>query len=556
MEYRIENTSSPHAISSFLFFFILYSLFFIPVGAHAADVEYISLQDSEGDTALMRKKTLGTEAWYQCAFSTGACTEVASTTKLSHAAPSSLAGFRSLLPSGATWLTISPDGRYLAFYIAATQSRGKRTFGVYDVQEQKTYTKDETLGYWDLLTEGIRIFSFSPDSKTLLYLDDIKNHPTLYKVDLASLSGSTLVSSKMFAREYDIADVGWISTDTLLFVANRDNPYAWALYEYTISSGALKKVADNVSYGVNLKKVGEEFYYAEASSKGVRGKIYNPSTKKVRGFDIPSSPALESNGKLVKSLKHGLSGVFLLESSKRSKTLLVWLHGGPFRQTSLGYHPYLSYNGYDWALEVARRSDVGVLKIDYPGSMGYGRPFAESLLKNVGVKDAKDTASAISDFAKRNGYTSVYLMGNSYGGYLALKLLVENPTLFKGAFSIAGVMDWTTMLTNLADSIFNVQFGGAPDETNYALYNNASVYNKVGNLTTQKIILMHGDADMTIPYRQSEGLSIYLNSINKTHSFITLPGEDHVFKKPESYELLCLTTLSFVGKADTGLCAI
>jgi dipeptidyl aminopeptidase/acylaminoacyl peptidase len=530
-------------------------LFLLPCAALAGDIEYASVQDLEGDTAIVRKMTLGTESWFQCSVSTGVCIGTASTTRLTHPA-SPVPAIRQLLPAGASWVTLSSDGRYVAFYIASTLSRGKRTFGVYDVQTGATYTKDEEVSYWDLLTEGIRIFSFSPDGKILIYLDDIKIHPTFYKVDLEKLSGTTLVSTKMFAKEYTIADVVWKDNDTLLYIANRESPYNWDLYEYTISTGALKKVVHNVSYAVNLKKVGEEYLYAEVDENGTRPKVYNPTTRTTRAFSLPSSPALTSLGKRVTSLKNGLSGVFLLESSKNSDTLLVWLHGGPFRQTSLGYHPYLSYEGYDWALEVARRSNVGVLKIDYPGSMGYGRPFAESIRKQVGVKDAKDTAEAIIDFAKRNRYTKVYLMGNSYGGYLALKLLVDNPKTFKGAFSVGGVADWTTMLNHLDNSIFNVQFGGPPQESNYDLYAKASIYNGVGNLTDQKIILMYGDSDMTISPNQSKGLSTYLNSIGKTHSAIGLPGEDHVFKKPESFEILCLTTLSFVGRTDTGQCAV
>lgn len=86
----------------------------------------------------------------------------------------------SVLPSGASWLTLSPNGRFVAFYIPATQSRGMRTFGVVDTVTNTVSTFDETTTYWDLLTEGTTLFAFSPDSSKLLYLSDREGYPTLY----------------------------------------------------------------------------------------------------------------------------------------------------------------------------------------------------------------------------------------------------------------------------------------------------------------------------------------------------------------------------------------
>jgi len=460
-----------------------------------------------------------------------------------------------MLPSGTSWTQVSPDGRFVAFYIAATQTRGERTFGILDTSNQEVYMKTEPLKYWDLLTEGIRIFAFSPDSSSLIYIDDIKNQPTLYRVTLSSLKpgSKTFTSKKMFAREYAVTDVAWKDAGTILFVANRENPYLYSLYEYTLKSGALAKLADNVSYAVPLEKVGNAYLFATADSAGVRPSVYDVTSKKIESFSLPPGNAPISSGKAVK-LKDGLSGVFLLESNKNSDTLLVWLHGGPYRQTSLGYHPFMSYGGYDWVLENARTSNVGVLKLDYPGSAGFGRLFAESLTGKVGVKDAIDAKAAIKDFAARNGYKNIYLMGNSYGGYLALKLLVDTPTMYKGAISINGVADWLTLLSNLNDSIFNVQFGGPVNEENYALHADASIYNGIGNLTTEEVVLVHGDKDMTIPYSESKGLSTALGLIGKDVKLVTFSGEDHVFKKPESFETLCKTVLETTGVTDTGKC--
>jgi dipeptidyl aminopeptidase/acylaminoacyl peptidase len=515
------------------------------------------------EAVRIRQSTITAENWYTCTINDGTCIETASTTVLVQATSTpilpSLSTIRAALPAGSTRLTRSPDNRYVAFYIPATQTRGERTFGIIDTTTLETFTKTEPVAYWDLLTEGIRVFSFSPDGKTLLYISDEKNHPTLYSVDLSvPPTNGTLRSTKLFTREYTVADVAWVDSETILFIANRENPYLWTLYQYSLKANTLAKIQDNADYSTNIERAGSVFLFGETTQTGTRPAIYDHATKIVRYFTLPTTDALSSEGKVVTTLKHNLGGVFLLEANKNSDTLLVWLHGGPYRQASTLYHPYQSYGGYDWVLENARRANVGVLKLDYPRSAGFGRTFAESLTGKVGVVDVQKSSEAIADFAKRNGYKNVYLMGNSYGGYLALRLLVEEPKLYKGAFSINGVTDWLTMLTALDSSIFNVQFGGtvSDENANHTLYANASIYNRASNLAGQKVVLMHGENDTTIPSRQSSGFATFLSSIGKSHLYIPLPEENHVFKKQESFTLLCHTALAFVEKDSASSCRL
>lgn len=538
-------------------------LFISPAILHAGTINYAHVTEHTEEVAIVRQSSLTHDAWFSCLFRDQSCATVASSTTLTVSSTPQLSPtfseIRPLLPLGATNLTRSPDNQYIAFYIPGTHTRNQRTFGVIYLPTSTISLKTEPVHYWDLLTEGIRIFSFSPDGKTLLYISDEKGYPTLYRVDLTTPpQAGVLKSTKMFTRDYTVADVIWKDDNTLLFIANRDNPYNYALYQYSLHTHELKKLRDNASYATRLTRIGNLILFSEITDSGVRPVFYHTETGLFKNFNLPDTGAKKIQGKVVTTLKEGLSGVFFLEENKNSDTLIVWLHGGPYRQASLYYHPYKSYGGYDFVLEKARSAQVGILKLDYPGSAGFGRVFAESLTGNVGKEDVRKSSVAIADFAKRNGYKNVYLMGNSYGGYLALRLLVENPSLYKGAFSINGVTDWTTMLTALDSSIFNVHFGGTvgDENDNYNLYAQASVYNRAEKITNQKIILMHGTSDRTIPSRQSEGFATFLTSIGKAVTYIPLQGEDHVFSKPESFTLLCETTLLFVGKSKTGHCAL
>lgn len=532
-----------------------------PLFSLAAEIDYARVNQHSDTEVLIKRNSFSKEAWYRCSIKTSTCAVADENMSIlapgANVTPPHMLAYRALLPAGAGSLHRSPDGRYIAFYVPATQSRKERTFGVMDTTDLSIYTKTSAVPYWDLLSEELnRYYGFSPDSKTLIYLDDVQDHPTPYKVDLATLGtkGSQLPSARLFSKKYSVVDLVWKDDNTVYYIANRDNPYAWALYQLNVDTYVLKKIADNVSYADTLWIKGDKLLFAQNDGNGLRPALFDISNNAIGYFNLPAWESEKTQGKVVR-LASGLSGVFLLEESGWSDTLVVWLHGGPYRQAAEEYHPFLSYGGYDWVLEKLRDEDVGVLKLDYPGSSGFGRVFAESITGGVGTIDSKKASAAIADFASRNGYTNVYVMGNSYGGYLALKLLVDYPKLIDGAFSINGVADWLTLLTKLDTSIFNVQFHGTVDDTNRAAYQQASIYNFVGRITNQKVILMHGDKDSTIPYTQSEGLSTYLTLNGKNIQFIKLADEDHVYKKPESFETLCKTAFALTNRAGDAACS-
>ena len=449
----------------------------------------------------------------------------------------------SAFPSGASWITLSPNGKYAAYYIPATQSRGQRTFGVVDLVADKTYTYDEANTYWDLLTEGTTLFAFSPDSARLTYLSDRNGYPTLYEVSLSSLATAGIAGSQMITKPYSVSDFIWKDNGTLLFTANRENALSYSLYSYAPVSGALTKVADNISYDAGMLKVGQNVLFSRIQGPARIVSSYNLISGAITNFSVPGF-ATEANapGQIVKAGE--LSGVWN-QPAQATKKLVVWLHGGPYRQISPVYHSYFGYAGYDWLLDRVDEANVAVLKLDYPGSQGYGKTFAESITGNVGTGDVAKTEAAVKAFAAQHGYTDVYLLGNSYGGYLALKMLVENPGAYEGAFSINGVTDWDILTTNLRTSIFNVQFGGVPNAQNGALYDNASIIANLKNLDGQKVVVAHGNADMTVPYAQSRLFSEALEAADIDHTFLTYDGEDHVYAKEETFIDLCEEVLSF-----------
>lgn len=473
-----------------------------------------------------------------------------------------------------SFVQISPDARFVAYYSAATMGAPTRNFRIVDISKAKMYTLSEKVPYWDLLSEESVLFQFSPDGKFLLYKDDRDGPQTLYKVDLAKLvklKGNTFLGTRLFTKKYSVSDFMLTDSRTLLYLANRATPLRWDLYSYDLVSGALKTILINASYAPTLKRAGDLVFVNQLTSWGSQVLAYNPKTGVLRalpastgtfatlksGTDI-TLPGGASGG-AAGGTSSNVHGALLLPDNFNPKTphkFVIWLHGGPYRETSLGYHPYYSYGVYDWMLEGLRASGVVVLKLDYSGSFGYGRQFAESLQNNVGVKDVKDTLAALATLKKKYNLSETHLMGVSYGGYLALRSLVEKPTSFASAIVINGVSDWLTLVNNNPDTIFAADFKGPLTVANEKIYDRASIWGKIPSLTTQKVVLLHSTADSEISFSQSTKVAGILQSAGKNVQLIRLEGDDHVLNYQSSAVTICKTTFQTLGIEPGDKCAL
>lgn len=125
-------------------------------------------------------------------------------------------------------------------------------------------------------------------------------------------------------------------------------------------------------------------------------------------------------------------------SKKNPAPLVVVPHGGPWVRENWGYDgeaQFLASRGY------------AVLKPNYRGSPGYDWMFPETdewdfLKMHFDVTDATKAiiASGLVDPQR------IAIMGGSFGGYLALAGVVNDPTLYRCAVTIAGVFDWEKLI--------------------------------------------------------------------------------------------------------------
>ena len=208
-------------------------------------------------------------------------------------------------------------------------------------------------------------------------------------------------------------------TNSFYISNTKDDPYNWQLHHADTFRDTDEVVASNVSYVDEIKKVSTGVVFNVLQKDGYGPAVYNVAKKEVEYFKIPNIQNYFSNT-IEKVVTIEKNHAVIMEPASIDKeknyTLVVWLHGGPPRQASFIYHPYLSYGTYDSILQLLQKNNVIVIKLDYRGSFGYGQDYIDSIKGQIGKGDVTDVMDTIKYMRTNYDIDKVYLMGNSYGG--------------------------------------------------------------------------------------------------------------------------------------------
>ncbi len=433
-----------------------------------------------------------------------------------------------------SFLQISPNGSYVTGYNYATLTHELWRFS----DGKKLVTPSSMQSYLEM----------SGDESKLAFLEDVKGFRTLFTMETNDLGSASPKSLKQVTKPSTETEDYLFVDDTLFYMANVEGPLEWDIYSYL--NGSSKQIDTDVSYGDYMKLVrtkgGNMLAYLKVNGKNANLNLYAPKTGKKTEIKPLKDSKVSSN--ITREVKKygGRTGV-LISPKKVTKDagLFIWMHGGPMRQVAKGFHPYLSYAVYDELLERLAEAGNYVYKIDYTGSTGYGATFRKGLDMKIGTVEIDEVEKAITEIQKEKKISNVYLIGNSYGGYMAMRGLVAYPKLLSGVISINGVSDWYGLIQQIPSSPFRELFDGIPDLANLDTYLKASVFSGMEKLTDDdKVLVVWGEQDSTVPVWQSTKYVDYAKEMNVNVSTLSFPKEDHIIRERKNLDSLCKTIVS------------
>jgi dipeptidyl aminopeptidase/acylaminoacyl peptidase len=240
------------------------------------------------------------------------------------------------------------------------------------------------------------------------------------------------------------------------------------------------------------------------------------------GLDIPAllyKPAGAKAG--VVPLSAGAGAGAGATSTKAPAVL--WIHGGPEGQDTFSFDP--------WAYFLAQEGYV-VLKPNYRGSSGYGEKFRNLNVEDSGGGELDDVVAGAQYLVAQGLSDADHLAigGGSHGGTMVAYAVTKQPTVFKAAIELFGVVDRASYneRTNRNAAVrWARKMGGTPQEKP-EVYRKANVLPDVPKITAP-VLVMHGEDDPQVPPYESAQFVAALKKAGKTHWYYTYPKEGHGF---------------------------
>ena len=119
--------------------------------------------------------------------------------------------------------------------------------------------------------------------------------------------------------------------------------------------------------------------------------------------------------------------------------------------------------------------------------------------------------------------------GLSYGGFFTLQAITQAPKDFACAVDVAGVADYAMYYEDPWKGAWTYGRMRAPED-HPKEYAAASPLSHMDRLE-RPLLILHGTADVNVPYLHSIRLADTLLKLKKDYEFVTYPGEFHYFTR-------------------------
>jgi dipeptidyl aminopeptidase/acylaminoacyl peptidase len=223
--------------------------------------------------------------------------------------------------------------------------------------------------------------------------------------------------------------------------------------------------------------------------------------------------------------------VFKTTGGEAKRPAVVYVHGGGPRQMLLGWHYRWEYaNDYGVNQYLASQGFI-VLAVNYRLSVGYGQAF--QFPERTGARGASeylDVLAAGRYLQKRADVDPrrIGVWGASYGGYLTALALGRNSDVFAAGVDVHGVHDRLPAVNPTLLAHAMVGDGLTEIDLRQALkveYESSPI-SAVGTWKSP-VLLIHGDDDRTVDFRQTIDLGRRLRDRGVKVEELVLPDDVH-----------------------------
>lgn len=388
----------------------------------------------------------------------------------------------------------SPDGRYLAY---VSDASGWWQIYLYDLETDAHHqltsdAADYGLPAW---VQGLRTYSFSPDSRYIFCIRNQAGVNSLWKITIPSGESERVPLPEIYTELRQIS-ISPNNNQIALIASGAETPQRVITYTQKVGVHVLARSRDE-ALAPSFYSTFQPITWQGMDGQGVHGLFFEPN-----------NPKAESIGK---------------------PPLIVNIHGGPTSQRGSAFNiqaQFFTSRGYAY------------LEVNYRGSTGYGRPYWEALKGNWGIFDVQDAVSGANHLVEQGKVDNdrLVIMGGSAGGFTVLKALEDFPGFFKAGICLYGVANQFTLVadTHKFEAHYSdTLLGTLPGASN--LYYERSPIFHVDKIR-DPIAVFQGEEDKVVPRSQSDEIVSSLEKRGIPHEYHLYPDEGHGFRKTETIE--------------------
>ncbi|TMD39332.1 MAG: hypothetical protein E6I89_05335 [Chloroflexi bacterium] len=206
------------------------------------------------------------------------------------------------------------------------------------------------------------------------------------------------------------------------------------------------------------------------------------------GLVEPQQVAYESfDGLTIPSLFYSLGD--------QARPAVVYFHGGPEGQSRGGYVPQA---------HLLNAIGVNVFLPNVRGSTGYGMRFQSLDDKTLRWNSVRDGCEAARHLKRSAQASRTAAMGGSYGGFMTLAVLVEDPELWDAGVETVGIADWHTFFRNMPPwrGVLRINEYGDPNGAEADFLREISPIHRAGSIKAP-LLVIHGRNDPRVPVAES-----------------------------------------------------
>ena len=220
---------------------------------------------------------------------------------------------------------------------------------------------------------------------------------------------------------------------------------------------------------------------------------------------------------------------------------IFWPHGGPQaaerKQFRSMFQCFLN-RGYT------------IFAPNFRGSTGYGSEFVKLVERDWGEGPRLDNVAGI-EWLFENGITDrnkLFLVGGSYGGYMALLLHGRHPEYFKAVIDIFGPSDLFTFVDSVPPHwkpLMDRWVGDPVRDKERFIKDSPVTYL---DTMTKPMLVIQGAKDPRVVKAESDQIVAKLKEKGREVEYIVLEDEGHGFSKKENEIKVYTSMLEFMGK--------